>query len=212
MVDPKFASNPLRVGPEQLLLNTRISIQCFIYWNFPSLRLNISSLSYLVCYAAMSSATIAMDVPNSTVSIKLLPPQATKSNAPLGFFDLPRELRDHILYFTDLVPDPAKYHADGLQVGFNHRGLYALKWKIPTSIFRVSRQMYEEATEFFYSRNRLIILGTSLQKFWFLQKLKPEYLHHTGIRRIELRFSGEELDGWRYGQVCGGHRERQWDD
>jgi len=126
-----------------------------------------------------------------------------------SFFDLPREIRDQILFYfcgdkyvTTSKPDPPFWHCGKLrQMAFDGNSRFSdrdlPRYFEPTaallSMLEVSHQFYDEAVAAFYSRlefhfRDVIPFGR------LLATLPIEY--QTCIRELDLHISTEEVDQW----------------
>lgn len=74
--------------------------------------------------------------------------------APLGFLDLPGEIRNEIYRYVLLV-DRNPYHRRRAWSGLNFE---ALKYNMSISVLFVSRQINLEASSIFYGANNLVII------------------------------------------------------
>ncbi|KAI4244246.1 MAG: hypothetical protein LQ352_006875 [Teloschistes flavicans] len=124
----------------------------------------------------------------------------------LSWNDLPKEIRLHILTYTDLVRRYDHHWHPTAKIGANVRhgrlsqrperrkekclydphklGCRCYYDRLPTSLFLVSQRMHYEAEEIFYSRNRFILSGELWETCRLLANLPPRA--YDLIRMIDL--------------------------
>lgn len=134
-------------------------------------------------------------------------------NMPRSWRDLPKELRIRVLEFSHLVRrwDWTWADRDGANV-LDGRLMFPEEhdnvcthtpasgicnctigyWiPFPVALFRVSRQMRDEAREVFYSRNRFVVMGDLVESSYFFSNLPTDAAHL--IRKVDIKLSFDQV-------------------
>ena len=121
---------------------------------------------------------------------------------PTGYADLPAEIRLQILEYTDLVTPLT----DGLYIdtargmGPMTRGIYVHGGRalfgdtFPKALFRVSRDVMDDAIKVCFSNNRLILSGDLRETLEYLHLLPVHALKY--LKALDLRVDMEQLKGF----------------
>ncbi|CAG9972559.1 unnamed protein product [Clonostachys byssicola] len=140
----------------------------------------------------------------STPPLLRLPPKIRKR---IYFFDLPREIRLEILRYTitgpsnDSIPDARTIRV--LNGKFDNR--YPLTDFHPLELFLISRQMYLDASEIFYSEFQFHFQGHFSKTLSVLDKMPVQLLKR--LRRITFDLDAQKILLWEQPPV---HARSQW--